>query len=74
MTACIGPNSAKGSFNGDLKVYFDDGATYIGRIPCGEFSGFLIGNEKFEAFGTFYAYNTKRLVFSGNTPSKRNFF
>ena len=43
MTASIGPNSAKGSFNGDLKIYFDDGVTYIGRIPCGEFSGFLFG-------------------------------
>lgn len=35
MTASIGPNSAKGLFVGDLKVHFDDGIIYTGRIPCG---------------------------------------
>jgi len=35
LTASIGPNSATGSFAGDLKVEFNDGTIYVGRIPGG---------------------------------------
>jgi hypothetical protein len=44
MTANLGPNSATGVFEGDLKLEFDDGMIYTGRIPGGEFSGFIIGD------------------------------
>lgn len=74
LTASIGPNSATGLFVGDLEVRFDDGLVYTGRVPGGEFSGFMIGDQKFEASGSFYAYNNKRLVCSISTSKKSNFF
>jgi hypothetical protein len=35
MSANIGVNSATGLFLGDLKVKFDDGNEFKGRLPAG---------------------------------------
>lgn len=47
---------------------------YFGRIPGGDFSGFILGDHKFEAYGGFYAYNNKKLVCSVSSRDKKNFF
>jgi len=37
-------------------------------------SGFVLGDKIFEAFKPFYAYDNKKLAFSGTTPKKNNHF
>ena len=47
LTASIGPNSALGLFVGDLRLHFNDGMVFTGRLPGGQFSGFMVGSQKF---------------------------
>ena len=59
-------------FLGDLKVKFNDGGGIKGRLMNGDFSGIMIGENKFETYGNIYAYDNNTLVCSYSTKNKSN--
>ena len=57
LVASISVNSAVGKFEGDITVEFKDGGKVIGRVPAGQMSGFLVGQNLFSPKNSCYAYD-----------------
>ena len=74
LVANMSVNSAVGRFEGDITVEFKDGGKVIGRIPSGEMSGFLVGENLFAPKSSCYAYDPESgLVCSYKVGEKDNF-